>query len=64
MLDRFNENEIDFDVYLEAKSIDPEVNKKRILAKLKYNPINKTIESKVSMANHTDAESHSHQMIC
>lgn len=44
MLDRFNENEIDFDVYLEAKSIDPEINKKRILAKLKYNPINKTIE--------------------
>ena len=46
MLDRFNENEIDFDVYLEAKSIDPEVNKKRTLAKLKYNPINKTIEIK------------------
>lgn len=46
MLDRFNENEIDFDVYLEAKSIDPEINKKRILAKLKYNPINKTIEIK------------------
>ena len=34
------------DVYLEAKSIDPEVNKKRTLAKLKYNPINKTIEIK------------------
>ena len=46
MLDRFNENEIDFDVYLEAKSIDPEINKKRTLAKLKYNPINKTIEIK------------------
>lgn len=46
MLDRFNENEIDFDVYLEAKSIDPEINKKRILAKLKYNPLNKTIEIK------------------
>lgn len=46
MLDRFNENEIDFDVYLEAKSIDPEINKKRILTKLKYNPINKTIEIK------------------
>ena len=46
MLDRFNENEIDFDVYLEAKSDDPEINKKRTLAKLKYNPINKTIEIK------------------
>ena len=46
MLDRFNENELNLDVYLEAKSIDPEVNKKRTLAKLKYNPINKTIEIK------------------
>ena len=46
MLDRFNEKELNFDVYLEAKSIDPEVNKKRTLAKLKYNPINKTIEIK------------------
>lgn len=46
MLDRFNEKELNLDVYLEAKSIDPEVNKKRTLAKLKYNPINKTIEIK------------------
>lgn len=46
MLDRFNENELNLDVYLEAKSIDPEINKKRTLAKLKYNPINKTIEIK------------------
>jgi len=46
MLDRFNEKELNFDVYLEAKSIDPEINKKRVLTKLKYNPINKTIEIK------------------
>lgn len=46
MLDRFNEKELNLDVYLEAKSIDPEVNKKRVLGKLKYNPINKTIEIK------------------